>query len=72
MTTPARLPDAASLETVLAGLDPASADANLIPAFAAAFPGFAFGVASVDDDYWRDTRSSSGRTARGSANCAHG
>jgi hypothetical protein len=27
MTAPARLPDAASLETVLAGLDPASADA---------------------------------------------
>jgi len=57
MTTPARLPDAASLETVLAGLDPASVDADLIPALAAAFPGFAFGVAPIDDDYWRDTRS---------------
>ncbi|KIU54014.1 hypothetical protein [Bradyrhizobium elkanii] len=57
MTAPARLPDAASLETVLAGLDPASADADLIPALAAAFPGFAFGVAPIDDDYWRDTRS---------------
>lgn len=55
MTTPARLPDAASLETVLAGLDPASADADLIPALAAA--GFAFGLAPIDDDYWRDTRS---------------
>jgi len=57
MTTPARLPDAASPETVLAGLDPASVDADLIPALAAAFPGFAFGVAPIDDDYWRDTRS---------------
>lgn len=57
MTTPARLPDAASLETVLAGLDPASADADLIPALAAAFPSFGFGVAPIDDDYWRDTRS---------------
>ncbi len=57
MTTPARLLDVASLETVLAGLDPASADADLIPALAAAFPGFAFGVAPIDDEYWRDTRS---------------
>lgn len=57
MTTPARLPDAASLETVLAGLDPRSADADLVPALAAAFPGFAFGVAPIDDDYWCDTRS---------------
>jgi hypothetical protein len=56
MTTPARLPDAVSLETVLAGLDAAPADADLIPALTAAFPGFAFGVAPVDDDYWRDTR----------------
>ncbi|MDF2117587.1 hypothetical protein PY365_18565 [Roseiarcaceae bacterium H3SJ34-1] len=57
MSTPARLPDAASLETVLAGLAPASADADLIPALAAAFPGFVFGLAPIDDDYWRDTRS---------------
>ncbi len=57
MTTPARLPDAASLETVLAGLNPASADADLVPALAATFPGFAFEFAPVDDDYWRDTRS---------------
>ena len=56
MTAPARLPDAASLETVLAGLDPASADADLIPALSAAFPGFAFGIVPVDDDYWRDNR----------------
>ena len=57
MITPARLPDAASLETVLAGLDPASADTDLVPALNAAFPGFAFGLALIDDDYWRDTRS---------------
>ncbi len=52
-----RLPDAASLQTVLAGLDPASVDADLVPALAVAFPGFDFSVAQVDDDYWRDTRS---------------
>ena len=57
MTAPARFPDAASLETVLAGLDPASADSDLVPALNAAFPGFAFGIAPIDDDYWRDTRS---------------
>ena len=57
MTTPARLPDAASLETVLAGLDPASADADLILALAATFQGFDFGLAPIDDEYWRDTRS---------------
>ena len=57
MTAPFRLPDATSLEAVLAGLDPASADADLLPALAAAFTGFAFGIALIDDDYWRDTRS---------------
>jgi len=57
MTAPVRLPEAASLETALAGLDPASADDGLIPALAAAFPGFAFGLVLIDDDYWRDTRS---------------
>lgn len=55
--TPLRLPDTASIKAALAGLDPASADADLIPALAAAFPGFDFGLAHVDDDYWRDTRS---------------
>lgn len=54
---PARLPDASSLEAVLAGLDPVSADAGLIPALAGAFPGFAFAIASIGDEYWRDTRS---------------
>ena len=48
MNDPVRLPDAASLETILAGLDPASADTDLIPALAAAFPGFAFGIAPID------------------------
>ena len=56
MTAPARLPDAASLETVLAGLNPASADTDLVRALTAAFPGFAFSIAAIDDDYWRDTR----------------
>jgi hypothetical protein len=41
MTNPTRLPDAASLEAAaLAGLDPASADADLVPALARALPGF--------------------------------
>lgn len=70
MTVAARLPDAASLETVLAGLGPASADADLIPALTVAFPGFAFGIAPIDDDYWRDTRSV--LRARGLANCGRG
>ena len=54
---PARLPDSASLHAVLAGLDPASADADVVPALAGAFPGFDFSLAQVNDDYWRDTRS---------------
>jgi hypothetical protein len=52
MTSPTRLPDAASLEAVLAGLDPASADADLVPALARAFPGFEFRIARIDGDYW--------------------
>ena len=56
MTLPVRLPDAASLETVLAGLDPALADAALVPALARAFPGFEFSMARIDED-WRNTRS---------------
>lgn len=55
--SPVRLPDAASLQAVLAQLEPASADTALVPALAAAFPGFDFNLARVDDDYWRDTRS---------------
>ncbi|MFC7397435.1 hypothetical protein ACFQU1_09555 [Chelatococcus sp. GCM10030263] len=38
------------------GLDPASAEADFVPALASAFPGFDFSLAPVDDD-WRDTRS---------------
>lgn len=56
MTTPSRLPDAATLDSILAELDPASADMDLLPALASAFPGFSFGLAHVDGDYWRDTR----------------
>lgn len=52
-----RLPDLTSLKPLLAGLNPASADADLVPALAAAFPGFEFCLAQIDDDYWRDTRS---------------
>jgi hypothetical protein len=57
MTVPVRLPDAASLETVLAGLDPASADAEPVPALARALPELELGMARIDDDFWRDTRS---------------
>jgi len=45
MTT--RLPDAASLETVLRKLAPATADADLTGSLARAFPGFAFTVAAI-------------------------
>lgn len=47
-----RLPDPASVETVLAALQPQSADAELAPALNKAFPGFAFTVARIDDPYW--------------------
>jgi hypothetical protein len=57
MTAPVRLPDAASLEAVLAGLDSAAADADLVPALARAFPGFEFSVARIDDDSRHDSRS---------------
>ena len=57
MTSPTRLPDAASLEGVLAGLDSAAADADLVPALARAFPGFEFSVARIDDDSRHDSRS---------------
>lgn len=57
MPPPARLPDSASLHAVLASLDPASVDADLVPALAAAFPGFDFSLVQLDDEYWRDTRS---------------
>ena len=57
MTSPTRLPDAASLEAVLAGLDSAAADADLVPALARALPGFEFSVARIDDDSRHDSRS---------------
>ena len=55
--SPLRLPDAASIAAVLADLDPASADDDLVPALARAFPGFEFSLALIDDHYWRGTRS---------------
>ncbi|MEY9279124.1 hypothetical protein [Bradyrhizobium yuanmingense] len=55
--SPLRLPDVGSIEAVLADLDPASADEDLVPALARAFPGFEFSLALIDDNYWRDTRS---------------
>jgi hypothetical protein len=57
MTSPLRRPDATSINAALAGLEPATADADLLSARAHAFPGFQFSVARIDDDYWRDTRS---------------
>lgn len=57
MTSPLRLPDATSINAALAGLEPATADADLVPALVHALPGFQFSVARIDDDYWRDTRS---------------
>ncbi|PBB83749.1 hypothetical protein [Mesorhizobium sp. WSM3876] len=49
---PVRLPDPASVETVLAALEPQSADVELAPALNKAFPGFVFTVATIDDPYW--------------------
>ncbi|MER9248858.1 hypothetical protein [Mesorhizobium sp. M0590] len=51
---PVRLPDAASVVTVLAALQPQSADAELAPALNKAFAGFVFTVARIDDPYWRN------------------
>ncbi|RUW21028.1 hypothetical protein [Mesorhizobium sp. M1E.F.Ca.ET.041.01.1.1] len=50
---PIRLPDIASVQAVLKSLEPVSADAELAPALANAFPGFEFTAASIDDFYWR-------------------
>ena len=55
MTT-TRLPDAASVEAVLAALDPETADAELAPALSRAFPGFGFTATTIDDPYWADAR----------------
>ncbi|CAM5280367.1 hypothetical protein ATER59S_00391 [Aquamicrobium terrae] len=51
--TPARLPDATTVKALLKDLDPVSADTDLAPALSAAFPGFSFSAAPVDDFYWR-------------------
>jgi hypothetical protein len=50
-SSPLRLPDAGSIEAVVADLDPASADAELVPPLARAFPGFELSAARI----WRDT-----------------
>ena len=55
--SPIRLPDAGSIENALTSLDPASADAQLIPTLTDAFPGFDFCMARIDDEYWRSARS---------------
>ncbi|WP_287172364.1 hypothetical protein [Mesorhizobium sp.] len=49
---PVRLPDPASVETVLASLEARSADTELAPALNKAFPGFAFAVVTIYDPYW--------------------
>lgn len=49
---PVRLPDPASVETVLAALDAQSADAKLAPALNKTFSGFDFTVVTIDDFYW--------------------
>lgn len=53
----ARLPDHASAEAVLARLPAGTGETTLAAALSEAFPGFGFSAASVDDQYWRDTRS---------------
>ncbi|QHP66091.1 hypothetical protein EI171_00695 (plasmid) [Bradyrhizobium sp. LCT2] len=54
---PVRLPDPASIETVLARLPTGADEAALAAGLTEAFPGFPFSTANVDDQYWRDTRS---------------
>ncbi|MCP1845790.1 hypothetical protein ACVIHI_008745 [Bradyrhizobium sp. USDA 4524] len=54
---PVRLPDPASIETVLARLPAGADEAALAAALTAAFPGFSFSTANIDDQYWRDKRS---------------
>lgn len=53
----ARLPDRTSVEEALAALPAGSDEAALAEALTRAFPGFSFSAASIDDAYWRDTRS---------------
>ena len=53
---PARLPDAATIEAVLARLPSGADEVELADALTKAFPGFAFSAAGIDDQYWRDMR----------------
>jgi hypothetical protein len=69
---PIRLPDAATVAAVLAGLTPATADAELGPALTRAFPGFSFATAAIDDCYWRDTRTVVAADGMRSATIARG
>jgi hypothetical protein len=55
--SPVRLPDPATVEAVLARLPVGADDQALVTALTQAFPGFTFSATSVDDHYWRDTRS---------------
>ncbi|RWI57159.1 MAG: hypothetical protein EOR16_16450 [Mesorhizobium sp.] len=54
---PARLPDRASVEAVLAALPDGADEAALAAALTKKFPGFSFSATSIDDVYWRDVRS---------------
>jgi hypothetical protein len=67
-----RLPDVASIEAVLARLDPASVDADIIPGLAAVFPEFDFSLGLVDDHYRRDSRSVIGQMVRELVSCGSG
>lgn len=53
----ARLPDHASVEAVMARLPAGADETALAAALTEAFPGFVFSTTSLDDQYWRDTRS---------------
>lgn len=54
---PTKLPDPGSVEAILARLPAGADEAALARALSEAFPGFVFSAASVDDHYWRSTRS---------------
>lgn len=53
----ARLPDHTSVEAVLARLPAGADETALAAALTEAFPGFVFSTTSLEDQYWRDTRS---------------
>jgi hypothetical protein len=56
-SAPTRLPDHASVETVLAALPAGSDEATLAMALTEAFSGFVFSAVNLDDEYWLETRS---------------